>query len=85
VGRWKAGGGAEDATTASGGDVQLGQEAGDVAEQGGASAGAGSGGAEVRATRARAQRDAGAAETAHMAGQWRRRAAEEKQRRERGR
>jgi hypothetical protein len=83
--RREAGGAAGDAATASGGDVQLGQEAADVAERGGASAGAGSGGAEARATRARAQRNAGAAEAVHMAGQWRRRAAEEKQRRERER
>jgi hypothetical protein len=47
--------------------------------------GAGSGRAKARATRARAQRGAGAAEVAHMAGQCRWRAAEEKQRRERGR
>jgi hypothetical protein len=85
VGCQKAGGGAEDAATASGGDVQLGQEAGDVAERGGASAGAESGGAEVRATHARAQRAAGAAEAAHMSEQWWRRVAEEKQRRERER
>jgi hypothetical protein len=58
---------------------------GDVAEWGEVSAGAGSGGAKARATRAWVQRGAGAAEAAHMAGQWRRRAAEEKQRRERGR
>jgi hypothetical protein len=83
--RQEAGGGAEDAATVSGGSVQLGQEAANVIEQGGASAGAGSGGAKARATRARAQRDAGAAEAAHMAGQWWRRAAEEKQRRERER
>jgi hypothetical protein len=44
--------------TASGGGVQLGQEVADVVERGGASAGAGSGWAEARVTRARAQRNA---------------------------
>jgi hypothetical protein len=43
----KAGGGAGLTATASGGEVQLGQTVGDVAERGEASAGAGSGGAEV--------------------------------------
>jgi hypothetical protein len=45
-----------------------------------AGARAGSGGARTEATRAQAQRGAGAAGAAHLAGQWRRRAAEEKQR-----
>jgi hypothetical protein len=39
--RREAGGGAGDAETASGGEVRLGQEAGDVAGQGKASAGVG--------------------------------------------
>jgi hypothetical protein len=51
-------GGAGVAATASGGEVQLGQEAGGVARQGEASARAGSGGARTEATRARAQRGA---------------------------
>jgi hypothetical protein len=46
-----------------------------------AGARAGSSGARTEATRARAQRGAGVAEAVHLAGQWRRRAAEEKQRR----
>jgi hypothetical protein len=45
-----------------------------------AGARAGSGRARTEATRAQVQRGAGAAGAAHLAGQWRRRAAEEKRR-----
>jgi hypothetical protein len=79
VERRKAGGGAEDAATASGGEVQHGQTAGDVARAGVASARAGSGGAEAGVARARAQRGTGAAGAAHMAGAEQRRRAAEKQ------
>jgi hypothetical protein len=74
----KAGCGSGDAATASGGEVQLGQTAGDVAERGEASAGAGSGRAEAGVARAWAQRGAGAAGVAHMAGVEQRRCAAEK-------
>jgi hypothetical protein len=76
VGCWKAGGGAADAVTASGGGDRLGQEAHNVVEQGDASAGVGSGGAEARTARGTVLSGAEPAVTAHMAGLQRRRAAE---------
>jgi hypothetical protein len=51
VERRKAGGGAGNAATASGGEDQLGQEADNVAERGEASAGVGSGGTKVGVAR----------------------------------
>jgi hypothetical protein len=80
VERWKAGGGTEDAAMASGGEVQHGQTAGDVARVGVASARAGNGGVEAGVARARAQRGARAAGAAHMAGAEQRRRTAEKQR-----
>jgi hypothetical protein len=67
--RRKAGGGAGDAATASSGEVQLGQEAGDVAGRGKASAGVGSGGIEAGVARSEALSGAETAGVAHMAGQ----------------
>jgi hypothetical protein len=64
----KAGGGAGDAATASGGEAQLGQMAGDVVGQGEASAGAGSGGAEVGVAHGEVLSSAATAGAAHMAG-----------------
>jgi hypothetical protein len=85
VGRGKAGGGAADSATASGGGDQLGQEAHNVAERGEASARVGSGGAEARTARGTVLSGAEPAVTAHMAELRRWRAAEGKQRRERRR
>jgi hypothetical protein len=68
VERWKAGGGVGDAATASGGEAQLGQTAGDVAGRGEASAGAGSGGAEAGAARGGVLSGAEIAGVVHMAG-----------------
>jgi hypothetical protein len=68
VGRRKAGGGAGDATTASGGEAQLGQTAGDMAERGEASAGAGNGGAEAGVARGKVLNGVETAGVAHMAG-----------------
>jgi hypothetical protein len=85
VGRWKAGGGTGDVATASGGEVQLEQEAGGVARRGEASARAGErrGKWGTGTWLGLGQRRGGRA--AHMAGHWWRRAAEEKQRRGRER
>jgi hypothetical protein len=66
--RRKAGGGVGDAATASSGEVQLGQMAGDVAERGEASAGAGSGGAEVGLARGKVLSGAEMAGAVHVAG-----------------
>jgi hypothetical protein len=67
--RQKTGGGAGDAATASSGEVQLRQEAGDVAGRGKASAGVGSGGTEAGVARSEALSGAETAGAAHMAGQ----------------
>jgi hypothetical protein len=85
VGRRKAGGGATDAATVSGGGDRLGQEAHNVAERGDASTRVGSGGAEAKTARGTVLSGAELAVTAHMAGLRRRRAAVGKQRRERRR
>jgi hypothetical protein len=64
--RWEAGGGAGVAATASGGEEQLGQTAGDMARQGKASARPGSGGADAGAVRGRPQGGSGVGKcTAH--------------------
>jgi hypothetical protein len=81
----EAGGGAGVAATASGGEDQLGETAGGVVRRGEASARVGSGGAEAGVARGNVLSGAEMAGAAHMAGQWRQRAAEEKQRRERER
>jgi hypothetical protein len=64
----KAGGGAGNAAMASGGDVQFGQTASDVAEWGEASAGAESGGAKAGVARGKVLSGAETAGAAHMAG-----------------
>jgi hypothetical protein len=63
----RVGGGAGDAAAVSGGDVQLGQTAGDVARAGVASARVGSGGVEAGVARGKVLSGAESAGAAHMA------------------
>jgi hypothetical protein len=63
----KAGGGVGNAATVSGGDVEFGQFAGDVAERGEASEGAESGGAKAGVACGKVLSGAETAAAAHMA------------------